>query len=95
MTKQLEKEYLLNILFYIDSLESIKTFISVNKKCQEVTEMLKFYTKRRKFNNNFEEKEQMIIPQNLFTLFPKIETIECNENDLIKHKEIMKKVHFR
>ena len=34
MTK-LEKIFLLNVLLYVDSTESVKKFISINKKCQE------------------------------------------------------------
>ena len=40
MTKQLEKVYLLNVLLYIDSIESVKKFIQINKKCQEVSTMV-------------------------------------------------------
>ena len=40
---QLEKVYLLNVLLYLDDIETIETFISVNKKCQEVTEMIHYF----------------------------------------------------
>ena len=45
MSVKLERIYLLNVLLYIDSLESVKKFITINKKCQEVSTMLRLYTK--------------------------------------------------
>ena len=92
MTKQLEKVYLLNVLLYIDSLESVKTFISINKKCHEVSTMLRLYTKKRRIDLDF--PHETIIPQNLFKIFPTIETIECDEIDLLQQPEIMKNVTF-
>ena len=58
MSVQLEKVFLLNVLLYIDSLESIKKFISINKKCHEVITMLRLYTKRRKSNNDNEKRKR-------------------------------------
>ena len=92
MSVQLERIYLLNVLLYIDSLESVKKFISINKKCQEVSTMLRLYTKRRR--NDIDFSHEKIIPRNLFTLFPMIQTIQCNDNDLLHYSEIMKQVTF-
>ena len=92
MTKQLEKIYLLNVLLYIDSIESVKTFISINKKCQEVSTMLRLYTKRRPTDSS--PSSIKIIPNNLLTLFPKIQTIECSDNDIIEQKEIINKIEI-
>ena len=93
MSVQLEKVYLLNVLLYIDSLESVKKFITINKKCQEVSTMLRLYTKRRKYDSDSKENEK-IIPKNLFTLFPMIQTIECDCYDISNNEEIMKNVTF-
>ena len=76
MTK-LEKVLLLNVLLYIDSIESVKKFIQINSKCQEVSEMVRLYTPRRM--KDTDSQEEKIIPENVFTLFPKIETIRCDE----------------
>ena len=51
------------------------------------------YTSRRLKDSDF--KEEKIIPENLFTIFPKIETIQCDEKTLIySNKEHFKKVTF-
>ena len=94
MTK-LEKIYLLNVLLYVDSLESVKKFIEINSKCQEVSTMVRLYTKRRE-NDSDDPKDfkKKIIPKNLFTIFPKTETIECKVDDLMKYPEIMEKVTY-
>ena len=76
---QLERVYLLNVLLYVDSLESVKKFIQINKKCLEVSTMVRMYTKRRVKDYDF--KEEVTIPENLFTIFPKIETVRCDERD--------------
>ena len=92
---RLEKIFLLNVLLYVDSLESIKKFIEINKKCQEVSTMVRLYTKRReKDSDDSTDYENKVIPKNLFTIFPKIETIECDLDDLNKHPEIMEKTTF-
>ena len=92
---QLEKIFLLNVLLYVDSLESVKKFIEINKKCQEVSTMVRLYTKRRKNDSdNPQNNANRIIPKNLFTIFPKNQTIECNEKDLDDYPEIMEKVTF-
>ena len=44
---QLEKVHLSKILLYIDSLESVKKFIEVNTKCQQVSTMVTLFTKIR------------------------------------------------
>ena len=88
MKTQLEKVYLLNVLLYIDSLESVKKFITINKKCQEVSTSLRLYTKRRRSDYDFEHER--IIPYNLFTIFPKTEIIHCDEKDLIQHSDLLK-----
>ena len=56
-SKQMEKIYLLNVLLYIDSIESVKKFISINKKCQEVSTMLRLYTKWREKDRDFQEEK--------------------------------------
>ena len=50
--KQLERIYLLNVLLYIPTIESIKKFIQINKKCQEVSEMVRIYTPNTEQMNN-------------------------------------------
>ena len=90
--KQLERVYLLNVLLYIDSLESVKKFIQINKKCQEVSTMIRMYTKRRVRDDDF--KEEATIPQNLFTIFPMIETIRCDERDLIDFQNVLDQTTF-
>ena len=92
MSKQLEKVYLLNVLLYIDSLESVKKFITINKKCKEVSTMLRLYTKRRRCD--YDLSYEKIIPYNLFTIFPTIQTIVCDEIELREYSEIMKRVTF-
>ena len=100
MKKQLEKVYLLNVLLYLDDIETIETFISVNKKCQEVTEMIHYFdvkkpkTEKNNENNYRRPKLIKIIPENLFVLFPKIETICCNLNDVLNHQQIMEEIEF-
>ena len=92
MSVKLERIYLLNVLLYIDSLESVKKFITINKKCQEVSTMLRLYTKRRKYDSDFDHEK--MIPKNLFTLFPMIQTIQCDYYDILDNKEIMENVTF-
>ena len=45
MSIKLEPVYLTNVLLYIDSLDTIKTFISVSKHCREASLILKKYSK--------------------------------------------------
>ena len=40
MKKQLEKFYLTIVLNYLNESDVIQQFIQINKKCQEVTEMM-------------------------------------------------------
>ena len=91
---QLEKVFLLNALLYVDSIESVKKFIKINTKCQEVSTMVRLYTKRKRRDSDDPNMiyEKKMIPRNLFAIFPKIETIECDFNDLINYPEIMEKV---
>ena len=88
--KQLERVYLLNVLLYIPTLETIKKFIQINKKCHEVSTMVRMYTKRRVRDSDF--KEEATIPENLFTIFPMIQTVRCDERDLIEHQEILEEI---
>ena len=92
--KQLEKVYLLNVLLYIDSLESIKKFILINKKCEDVSRMLRLYTPRR--DKDSDSKDHKIIPRNLFTLFPMIETIQCDEYQMssFQYRNKMENITF-
>ena len=99
MSCRLERVFLLNVLLYVDDLISVKNFLIINKKCQEVGMMLRLYSKRFKchkeklvLKSQLKKNEiteyvfniNKIIPKNLFTLFPTIETIECDYNDLFK-----------
>ena len=86
--KSLEAIYLANVILYFKTIEDIKTFISINKKCQNATQIIRLYTKRKQTNEDTKE----IIPKNLFTLFPKVETIECNYNDIFDNMRIMKRI---
>ena len=86
---QLQPIYLTNVALYINSIDTMKRFIEINKKCFEVSLMLRLYTKRKKHEN---DSKQNYIPSNLLTLFPKIETIECSLNDIIQHNEIIQHI---
>ena len=85
MTKQLERIYLLNVLLYIPTLESITKFTQINKKCKEVSEMVRLYTPKIKIDEEYKHKiYNKIIPKDLLTIYPTIETIECNNKQLVK-----------
>ena len=75
---QLERVFLLNVLIYIPTIESIKKFIQINKKCQEVSTMVRTFTPKHRRDFHYQQKLQKtkIIPKNLFTIYPTIETIE-------------------
>ena len=76
MSVKLEKVYLLNVLLYIDSLESVKKFICINKKCQEVSTMLRLYTKRRpKDSDPKKEKDFIRIHQSFLVNAQKIKSV--------------------
>ena len=74
----LEKIYLANVILYIPSIEDIIKIKFINKKCLDSTNIIRIYEKRPKYFN----ENKKIIPSNLFEIFPNIETIECNYNDL-------------
>ena len=81
----LERVYLLNILIYLPSLESIKKFICINKKCKEVSEMVRIYSPKFRTDENYQYGiKNLIIPKNLLTLYPTIETIECTSKQLVR-----------
>ena len=64
---QLEKIYLLNVLLYIDTVESIKKFIMINKKCDDVRKMVRLF--QMKYPSDEYRKYQIsmkIIPNNIF-----------------------------
>ena len=74
---KLQPVYLCNVLLYVNKLDSVKNFIEVSKNCLEASQIMKLYTKRGE--GKYGDK---IIPKNLYTLFPNIQTIECNFDDL-------------
>ena len=94
MSRKLEPVYLTNVLLYIESIETITTFISVSKRCKEASLILKYYSKRFEMNQN-ENPMMKIIPMNLYDMFPNIQTIRCNYIDLQKkeHQEIFNTCH--
>ena len=92
MSIKFEQTYLKTILSHIDSLESVKKFIQINKKCQEVSTAITTYRKCRRADYDFEHER--MIPSNLLTIFTNTKTIYCNEKDLLQHKEIMNQMDY-
>ena len=81
---QLERIYFLNVLIYLPSVESIKKFILINKKCKEVSEMVRIYSVKHRTDQHYiQEFFTTIIPQNLLTIYPTVETIECTYKELL------------
>ena len=88
--KQLERVYLLNVLIYIHEIHSFKKFPEINKKCLEVCEMLRIYTKKNWYNisdSSKTMKQIRVIDSNMYNLFPNIETIECDFEDLFDNQK--------
>ena len=83
--KQLERVYLLNVLIYIHEIHSFRKFLEINKKCREVGLMLRIFKAKRCYDNTknlIHVREDAYIPHDIFDLFPTIETIECNYEEL-------------
>ena len=89
---QLEKIYLLNVLLYVQSNETIRKFRLINKKCLETTHMMRIYWKK----TIKDYSKQTNIPKDIFTLYPTIETIICNIEDLIdvNKRELFEKIQL-
>ena len=69
MKSKLEPIYLANILLYLQlNIQDIITFITINKKCQEASLMIRRYTHSSQYKNE--------IPYNIKTIFPQLETID-------------------
>ncbi|KAL7714722.1 Leucine-rich repeat containing protein [Entamoeba marina] len=64
---QLERFYLLNILLYFKTTNDVKTFATVSKKCYETTTTIKINPPLEDITGNY--------AQQIFLLFPKIETL--------------------
>ena len=88
---QLEKVYLLNVLIYINEIDTTRKFLEINHKCKEVSEMLRIFTAK----NCYDQTKYMslkhkhpYIPKDIYHLFPTVETIECEYDDLIDENNI-------
>ena len=88
---QLEKVYLLNVLIYINEIHSLRKFLFINHKTQEVSLMLRISTEKKCYDATqywYYIHQNPYIPNNLYELFPTIETIECKYEELLdKSKE--------
>ena len=83
--RQLEKVYLLNVLIYINEVNSTRRFLEINHKCREVGMMLRIYTMKKPFTTTkslYCLKQMSCIPRDIYSLFPRIETIECSITNL-------------
>ncbi|ELP90157.1 hypothetical protein EIN_406210 [Entamoeba invadens IP1] len=100
--KQLEAFYLANAVIYFRFVEDVITLKLVNKKCLEATEMLRFFPKmslKTLQNKNeivssrtYHNIVNTLIPNNIFVLFPHLETIECDNNDIALRNNIIDKI---
>ena len=84
--KQLEKVYLLNVLIYIHEIHSFRKFLEINHKCREVGLMLRILSPKRSYiktNKMKYNQRKSYIPHDIYELFPTIETIECNYEELL------------
>ena len=105
MTTKLEPVFLTNVLLYIDTLDTIQTFITVSKHCLEASLILKYYSKRfvqtspksKNFNENesYQNENQKSfdkISEN-FENSEKSEISLNSQNDQITHFETSDKTH--
>ena len=71
---KLEKIYLANVLLYIDNIQDIITFKTINKKCMDVSLMIRYFDQKKRYHQD--HKNSCIIPSFLLDCLPSIETIQ-------------------
>ena len=94
--------YLANVVLYLPTIESIIKFKMISKKCQEATLMIRLFSQRYEKEIEYKSREleernkfsifTITIPLNLFDIFPKIETIICDSEDIHQFNPIIEKV---
>ena len=83
---RLEKIYLANVLLYLESIEDIITFKMINKKCLDVSFMIRYFEQKRRYHKD--NKNTCIIPTYLLDCLPSIETIQLKSKH--QNPEIIK-----
>ena len=72
--RQLEKIYLANVLLYIDNIQDIVTFKMINKKCMDVSLMIRYFDQKKRTSQD--NKNSCFVPPFLLDCLPSIETIQ-------------------
>ena len=80
MKNKFEQQHLITILYQINSFETIKTFLLINKRCTETSFLYNHFTKQKE------------IPKNLLTFFPNLKTISCDLEDVIQNKSLFQHI---
>ncbi|KAL7712683.1 Leucine-rich repeat containing protein [Entamoeba marina] len=90
-TTLLEKNYLANVMLYMDSIETLVKFICVNKKCEDVRKFLRInpLLKRVSGNNNVFNTR---LSKRIFHLIPNLRTIQVYAEELEEFEEEISKI---